>query len=312
MVPEFDVNGNLEPGEDEEDQEETHECMEALAYMLEERSILGSCVGLKEMEGGWLSCDEPELQERILRVLLPSLEKLEDYYSREAQEVLTRVVAEVEAPHLREFSLRNPLLFREIANKPAFFGALRDLYIGIDDFPLRSLSMADVNRLASALETGAWPHMDRISLGALALDGGLQMIIEGLTKRRSAKPLLQLNIWRGMNEAVVAALADGFEEGSFLQLQGLAIYDLDFYGAVRLAEVLQEGCAPGLLKLNLSKSKIQAEGAGALVFAILTACPAMRTLILPANIKEEERGAINGNLLVGNRQDTLVVNYSNH
>jgi hypothetical protein len=267
------------------DEKETEDCMQALVAMVEARAALGgTCVGLKKLDGDWLSDGRPDLVARVLHATLPTLEELpeHDKLSEEAM----RTFVDEEAPRLKELELKDMRLLREIAGKALTFKGLRTLRISICGESVD----ADIHVLASALSRGiCWPYLECLDMSLMNLGSGerFHVILHALLERKQhvGKGLCELLLhWTELTDADISGpLVDAFRAGIFSELKTLSLVhhkEIGDEGAIALAAVL--GRAPCLTSLELHDTKIEGRGCGAIAYAVTSVCPALRRLVLPS------------------------------
>jgi hypothetical protein len=166
------------------DQQETNNCMEALAAMFEARAVLdGPCVGLKKLGGNWLSAGVPAaLVTRVLRATLPTLEELPKHERLEGEEIV-RAFVDVDAPHVKKLYLHDMPLLRGIAGKPKAFKGVRTLHVLISGGSFAT----DMQLFASTLAQGVcWPHLESLNMSGTNLAGGerLHVLLQALVERK--------------------------------------------------------------------------------------------------------------------------------
>ena len=305
----LEEDGDLEQNDDF-DEEETDNCMKALTEMLEARHNLVSCVGFRKIGGNWLDWVGSDDCGRIFWFVLPTLEELPECEEWE-DDVLHEFVA-IGAPRLKHLKLQQLNVLVEISNKPEAFMQLQEFDLILHNEGI-VVPMSAMSSFSAALAQGAWPQLQRLSIKHATLEEeGWKILIGGLSKRRSANGCLQELIFLDvkLTDNDIAVLADAFAAGGFssLKLMCLAYNNtVTDVGAACLAKVLHH--APLLETLKLNDTGIRSKGCGAVAFAVVSECPAMKKLVLPCEIGESAQNIIKGIVSAANGEATLTVSF---
>lgn len=258
-------------------------------------------------------------RDRMLRAALPTLEEFPHVDEWDEDEDLLRVLSEVGAPSLKHLYLYrlNPGLkaLQMLVNTPEGFEQLQDLefdFCGPDCEDTQDL-LREFHRFSKLLTDSFWPHLQELSVSDIILGGERwQELIDALITRRGEVASLQkLMFWKvRLTDEDIDVLADAFTEGCFSHMKRLQLTDEDGVtdrGAARLAEVLHY--APLLETLRLFMTAIRGARCGALAFAVVTDCPAIKELWLPRQIEQQGRDIINGIISSANLEGPLTVKF---
>jgi hypothetical protein len=288
---------------------ETREVVKALVEMLEKRCALGTCAGLKKLDGMWFDWTSPSDCIRILRAVLPTLEELPELETWDF--VVAREFYAIGGPYLKALDVMLEDDLYALASKPEAFMRLQTLYLVVHNEDDHPTSEPAIRSFSAALAQGAWPQLRCLSVQDGDLGEGRQVLIGALIKRHGIRGgLEEFHFSVELTDKDVDALAEAFSKGCFTQLKKLSLAHnrtVTDLGAARLAKVLQH--APLLESLELNSTGMRNEGCRAVAHAVASHCPAMKKLVFPREIGDEGLIKVQRTLRAANRGTTLTASY---
>lgn len=165
------------------------------------------------------------------------------------------------------------------------------------------IDSGDVQMLADLIKRGKLPSLQHVGLGSHPVGGGA--VVQLMESFKVANlSLTHLGLARtGLNDEDLAAFAAASEgggmRGSLKYVDMLGNVEITDVGAMRLSVAIEEGYLKESESLELGQSSIQAEGASALVNALLMQCPKLKRVSFPSGIAEPARLAMKE--IVGNK-----------